>query len=62
MKRVVKIRDAQMNKIPYMLTIGDKEAENGTVSVRSRDRGDLGTMTLDAFLEMILKEIRERSL
>ena len=57
-----KIREAQMNKIPYMLTIGDKEAENGTVSVRSRDRGDLGTMTLDAFLEMILKEIRDRSL
>ena len=49
-KMGAKIRDAQMQKIPYMLILGGRELENGTVSVRSRVAGDLGTMTLDAFL------------
>ena len=40
-----KIREAQMQKIPYMLVIGDKEAEAGTVAVRQRGKGDIGTMT-----------------
>ena len=49
-KMGAKIRDAQMQKIPYMLVLGGRELENGTVSVRSRVAGDLGTMTLDAFV------------
>ncbi len=56
-----KIREGQMDKIPYMLIIGDKEKEAGLVSVRSRNRGDLGTMTIDAFLAIINKEIDEKS-
>lgn len=52
-----KIREAQLDKIPYMLVIGQKEAENGTVSVRSRKQADLGAMPLDDFLTLALKEI-----
>jgi threonyl-tRNA synthetase len=44
-----KIRDAQMMKIPYMLVVGDKEVEDGTVGVRSRSEGDLGAMSLEDF-------------
>lgn len=51
-----KIREAQLQKIPYMLVIGDKEAESGTVSVRSRKSGDLGSMDLDEFLGKALLE------
>ena len=51
-----KIRDAQMQKVPYMLVIGDKEKEAGTVGVRKRSEGDLGSMTLDAFKELLAKE------
>ena len=40
-----KIRDAQIQKVPYMLVIGAKEAENGTLAVRERSKGDLGAMT-----------------
>jgi len=57
-----KIREAQLEKGPYMLIIGDKEAELGGVSVRSRDIGELGSMPLDAFIETLLVEIGERSL
>ena len=56
-----KIREAQMMKIPYMLVIGDKEAENGTVAVRSRKDGDLGAMPVDEFIAKILEEIRTRA-
>ena len=56
-----KIREAQMQKIPYMLIIGDKEVENGVVAVRSRKAGDLGTMTLDAFIERINEEVRTKA-
>ena len=45
-----KIRDAQLQKVPYMLVIGAKEAENGTVAVRERSKGDLGSMTFDEFI------------
>ena len=55
-----KIREAQLDKVPYMLIIGDKEKEQGVVAVRSRGEGDLGTMTLDDFLARIHKEIREK--
>jgi threonyl-tRNA synthetase len=50
-----KIRDAQLAKVPYMLIIGDKDLENGTVGVRSREEGDLGPMTVEAFLAHINK-------
>ena len=51
-----KIREAQLEKVPYMLVIGDKEAESGTVSVRHRADGDLGVMEIDAFMAQ-LKEL-----
>ncbi|MGI6701540.1 MAG: threonine--tRNA ligase [Christensenellales bacterium] len=57
-----KIREAQLNKVNYMLIIGDKEAEAGAVSVRSRQGGDLGQMTTEEFIERINKEIREKTL
>ncbi len=55
-----KIREAQMEKIPYMLVIGDKEAESDCVSVRSRSGGDLGQMKFADLLEKLLKEIDEK--
>ena len=55
-----KIREAQMQKIPYMLVIGDRDIENGTVSVRTRKGEDLGAMSLEAFEELILEEIRTK--
>ncbi|MGI6142737.1 MAG: threonine--tRNA ligase [bacterium] len=56
-----KIREAQLNKIPYMLIIGDKEVEGGTVSVRGRSKGDMGAMAADRFLELIKGEIEEKA-
>ena len=56
-----KIREAQMQKIPYMLVVGDKEAEAGTVSVRTRAGVDLGAMPLDEFMAKIGEEIGTRS-
>jgi threonyl-tRNA synthetase len=55
-----KIRDAQINKIPFMLVLGDKELEDKTVAVRERKQGDLGVMSLDEFKDMAkrLKETR----
>ena len=55
-----KIRDAQLAKVPYMLVIGDREAEAGTVSVRHRHRGDLGVQPLDTFLATLVQEVRGR--
>lgn len=52
-----KIREAQLEKIPYMLVIGNKEIENGTVSVRSRKNADMGSMPLNDFISMALEEI-----
>jgi len=57
-----KIREAQLEKIPYMLVLGDREAEEGKVSVRSRKAGDLGTMTVDEFLAKILLEVATKEL
>ncbi len=54
-----KIRDAELKKIPYMLIIGEKEKENGEVSVRKQGHGDLGSMTPEAFVELINSEIKE---
>ena len=57
-----KIREAQSLKIPYMLVIGDMEAEAGQVAVRTRAGGDKGAMPLDAFTETLLSQIKARSL
>ena len=54
-----KIRSAQMEKVPYMLIVGQKEEETGTVSVRSRDDGDLGSQELDAFIQKVAEEGKE---
>ena len=48
-----KIRDAQMEKVPYMLVLGGREAEGGTLSVRERSGGDIGGMSFDAFIEIL---------
>ena len=53
-----KIREAQLEKVPYMLVLGEKESENGNVvSVRSRDKGDLGTIATEDFIKDLLEEI-----
>ncbi|MCL6634908.1 MAG: threonine--tRNA ligase [Peptococcaceae bacterium] len=56
-----KIREAQAQKIPYMLVTGDREAENGTVAVRHRTGGDLGALPLDEFAAKLLEEIRTKA-
>ncbi len=56
-----KIREAQMQKVPYMLIIGDREAETGCVSVRKRKDGDLGSMPLERFIAKIGQEIAEKA-
>ena len=56
-----KIRQAQLEKIPYMLVIGDKEIEAGSVSVRSRKDGDIGTLEVGDLVAMLKKEIEDKS-
>ena len=56
-----KIREAQLQKIPYMLVVGEKEAETGTVSVRHRKNGDLGSLPVGGFVEKITQEIASRA-
>jgi len=60
-KLQAKIRDAQLQKVPYMLVIGGKEAEAGTVAVRHRSRGDLGPQPLAEFLAALRKEVESRA-
>ncbi len=57
-----KIREAQMEKIPYMLVLGDKESEAGQVAVRDRKTGETTVMTLDQFIEKLGEEVRTRAL
>ncbi len=57
-----KIRDAQMQKVPYMLILGDKENQENKISVRSRDRGELGQMELQTFAKQIIIEIKNKVL
>ena len=55
------IREAQLvDRVPYMLITGQKEAENGTVSIRDRDTAKTSVMTLDEFISKITNEIRNR--
>lgn len=56
-----KIREAQMEKVPYMLVIGDKEMENRAVAVRSRKDGDLGAMSIDEFVGKITEEVNTKA-
>jgi threonyl-tRNA synthetase len=57
-----KIREAQLQKIPYMLVVGDKEVSDRAVAVRSRAKGDLGARPLDQFVTDALAEIRSKAL
>ncbi len=57
-----KIRDAQTQKVPYMIIIGDKEKESGKLSVRSRDKGDLGSLELKNFLDTVRIEVQDKLL
>ena len=56
-----KIREAQVQKIPYMLVLGDKEVEQGVAAVRSRKDGDLGTMAADALIAKLQEEVRTKA-
>lgn len=58
----MKIREAQLEKVPYMLVTGDRDVEQEVVSVRDRKQGDLGAMKLEAFMEKIKKQVEEKSL
>ena len=56
-----KIREAQMEKTPYMLVIGEKEAQDGLVAVRRRDKGDMGAVPADEFIANVVKEIADKT-
>ena len=57
-----KIRDAQLEKVPYMLVIGEAEAQSGEVAVRKRGEGDIGKMKLDDFISLCKKQVEDREL
>jgi threonyl-tRNA synthetase len=57
-----KIRQAQLQKIPFMLVVGQREAEQQTVAVRERTRGDTGAVPLEAFIERAVKLVRTRAI
>ena len=56
-----KIREAQMEKVPYMLVLGDKEMEAGQVAVRRRDKGDTGAVSADEFIATVLDDIAKKT-
>jgi threonyl-tRNA synthetase len=60
-KMGAKIRDAELQKIPYMLVVGPREAEAGTVAPRRKGEGQLAAMSREEFLERVKRETRERS-
>jgi threonyl-tRNA synthetase len=57
-----KIREAQLEKVPYMLVVGEKEQSAGTVSVRERSAGDIGALPVDEVVTRLTEEVRERRL
>ena len=57
-----KIRAAQLEKIPFMLVIGEKEMNEGSVAVRSRKTGDMGTMPVDDFIAFAMKQVADKVL
>ena len=56
-----KIREAQMEKVPYMLVVGEKEASEGLVAVRRRDKGDIGAVNADEFIQTVLGDIADKT-
>ena len=54
----LKIRNAQMQKVPYMLVVGDREQEDGAVAVRTREGGNLGAMPLDELMARLNEELQ----
>jgi threonyl-tRNA synthetase len=54
-----KIRDAEVNKYPFMIVVGEKEAESATLSVRQRVSGDLGTMKIEDFADLVIGEMEK---
>jgi len=50
-----------MEKVPYMLVIGEKEAESGQVAVRRRDKGDMGAVAVDEFIQTVLADIADKT-
>ena len=54
-----KIRDNELKRIPYLLVVGEKEAENGSISVRKQGKGDKGSMKIEKFVEFINAEIKK---
>ena len=57
-----KIREARLQRTPYMLVVGDQEAESGTISVRHRADGDLGSMGLESFVEKMRQEVASKEI
>jgi threonyl-tRNA synthetase len=57
----LKIREAQLQKIPYMLVVGAREAEGGTVAVRHRRDGDLGPRALEQFVDQAVEQVRSKA-
>ena len=57
-----KIRDAQMQKVPFMLVLGDREVQESKVAVRERSKGDIGAMSLEEFKEMARRLVETRAL
>jgi threonyl-tRNA synthetase len=57
----LKIRESQLQKVPYMLVVGDREAEAGTVSVRHRKHADMGVRPLEQFVEDVCKLVESKS-
>ena len=57
----LKIREAQLQKIPYMLVVGDREAQSGQVAVRHRKHGDQGAKPLDDFIAGLRKQVEEKT-
>lgn len=57
-----KIREAQLEKVPYMILCGDKDIEGNVISVRSRKQGDIGAMSVDEFLAKVMEEIETKAL
>jgi threonyl-tRNA synthetase len=55
-----KIREAQLQKVPYMLVVGDREVETGTVAVRERSGGDRGSSTIEAFIDAARDEVSHK--
>ena len=56
-----KIRDTELQRVPYMLVVGEKEVSEGRVSIRRQGKGDAGTMSIEEFVTVITREIKERS-